>query len=239
MIHIARDLRVVPIETLTPYEKNARTHSDEQIAQIVASIKRFGFTNPILLDGDRGIIAGHGRLLAAKKLGLKELPTIQLAHLSAEEKRAYIIADNKLALNSGWDADLLASEIASLGGVIEDFDTIGFSDAEISNILAGLEDLEQPAAPPPRSPTTAPEQSPPVVRVEGPPPAATEWVGMPEFRQEDKTAYRTIHVHFANDEHVRQFAAMVKQTITEKTRYLWYPNIEIETLADKAYVATQ
>src|ERR1041385_739905 len=108
MIHIARDLQIVPIEELIPYEKNSRTHSEEQIEQIVKSIKEFGFTNPILLDGARGIIAGHGRLIAAKRAGIREVPVIQLAHLTPEQKQAYIIADNKLALNAGWDERMLA-----------------------------------------------------------------------------------------------------------------------------------
>ena len=90
-------------EELIPYVNNARTHSDEQINQIAGSIKEFGFNNPILLDGENGVVAGHGRLLAAKKLGLKEVPCIELAHLTEAKKRAYILADNKIALNSGWD----------------------------------------------------------------------------------------------------------------------------------------
>ena len=92
---------------LIPYVNNARTHSDEQVAQIAASIKEFGFNAPILLDGDNGIIAGHGRLMAAKKLGLEQVPCIELKHLSEAQKKAYILADNKLALNAGWDSQLL------------------------------------------------------------------------------------------------------------------------------------
>ncbi len=134
MIHIARDLRVVPIESLVPYEKNARTHPSYQIDQIVASMKRFGFTNPILLDGDKGIIAGHGRLRAAQKLGLHEVPVIQLAHLSEEEKRAYIIADNKLALNAGWDEATLAAEIEALRDLDFDIDLLGFTDEELADL---------------------------------------------------------------------------------------------------------
>ena len=92
-----------PATALIPYARNARTHSDAQVAEIAASIREFGFTNPILVDGDNGIIAGHGRLLAARKLGLAEVPVIELAGLSEAQKRAYVIADNKLALNAGWD----------------------------------------------------------------------------------------------------------------------------------------
>src|SRR5258707_15645049 len=102
------------LEKLIPYARNARTHSDEQIAQIAASIREFGFTNPILVDGRDGIIAGHGRLLAARKLKLAEVPVIVLDHLSETRKRAYIIADNKLALNAGWDDEMLRLELAYL-----------------------------------------------------------------------------------------------------------------------------
>ena len=94
-----------PIADLIPYARNARTHSEEQVAQIAASIREFGFTNPVLTDGENGIIAGHGRVLAARKLGLAEVPMIALAHLTPAQRKAYVLADNKLALNAGWDAE--------------------------------------------------------------------------------------------------------------------------------------
>src|SRR5579872_860791 len=99
-----------PIGGLVPYDRNARTHSDEQVAKIAASITAFGWTNPILIDGDNVVIAGHGRLLAAKKLGMTEVPVIKLAHMSEDEKRAYVIADNQLALEAGWDSEMLSLE---------------------------------------------------------------------------------------------------------------------------------
>src|SRR5580698_4337120 len=102
------------IDRLIPFTRNPRTHSDEQIAQIAASIREFGFNNPILVDTKAGIIAGHGRLLAARKLGLAEMPVIVLDHLSESQKRAYIIADNQLAENAGWDEYALRSELAAL-----------------------------------------------------------------------------------------------------------------------------
>src|SRR5258708_22657022 len=111
---VASQIEHWPIERLIPYARNARTHSDEQIAQIAASIREFGFTNPILVDGRDGIIAGHGRLLAARKLKLAEVPVIVLDHLSEIQKRAYIIADNKLALNAGCDDDMLRLELKAL-----------------------------------------------------------------------------------------------------------------------------
>jgi ParB-like chromosome segregation protein Spo0J len=130
-------INVVYVKTadLVPYIANSRTHSDEQVAQIAASIKEFGFTNPILTDGDNGIIAGHGRLMAARKLGLAEVPTIALAGLTAAQKRAYVIADNKLALNAGWDYELLSSEITGLENDGFDLSLLGFDESELGNIL--------------------------------------------------------------------------------------------------------
>lgn len=123
-------IQEIEIEKLIPYARNSRTHSDEQVAQIAASIKEFGWTNPILVDGEAGIIAGHGRLAAARKLGMKKIPVIELSHLSPTQKKALIIADNKLALNAGWDNDMLALEFEELE--IEGFDLAltGFGDEE-------------------------------------------------------------------------------------------------------------
>ncbi len=132
----------VAVESLIPYARNSRTHSDEQVAQIAASIKEFGWTNPILIDGESGIIAGHGRLLAARKLGMKEVPVIQLSGMTDTQKRAYIIADNKLALNAGWDDDLLKLEIEEVN--LEDFEIelIGFSQDELNNLI-GAQDVNE------------------------------------------------------------------------------------------------
>src|SRR5690348_9346315 len=102
------------VAELILYANNARTHSEAQVAQIAASIRAFGFTNPIPVDGERGVIAGHGRLLAARKLGMAEVPTIELSHLSPAQKRAYVLADNRLALSAGWDEDLLRIELGEL-----------------------------------------------------------------------------------------------------------------------------
>jgi ParB-like chromosome segregation protein Spo0J len=118
---------------------NARTHSDEQVAQIAASIKEFGWTNPILIDGENGIIAGHGRLAAARKLKMKAIPAIQLDGLSEAQKKALILADNKLALNSGWDYDLLKVELNQLSDIGYDLEMIGFDANELSSIMFGEE----------------------------------------------------------------------------------------------------
>ena len=119
---------------LIPYARNSRTHSDEQILQIASSIKEFGFTNPVLIDNDGGIIAGHGRVMAAKKLNINEVPTIELIGLSEMQKKAYIIADNKLALNAGWDNELLMIELDDLKDSEYDLDLTGFANDEINNL---------------------------------------------------------------------------------------------------------
>jgi DNA modification methylase len=125
-----------PLEKLIPYARNPRTHSDAQVAQIAASIAEFGFNNPILVDTKAGIIAGHGRLLAARKMGLAEVPVIVLDHLTEAQKRAYILADNQLALNAGWDDTLLAAELAALQQEEFDISVIGFEDEELARLLA-------------------------------------------------------------------------------------------------------
>ena len=135
-----RKLEWRQIADLIPYARNARTHSDEQVAQIAASIKEFGWTNPILVDGENGIIAGHGRLAAARKLGNTEVPVIELTGLSEAQKRAYILADNKLALNAGWDTDMLIEELKELKEMDFDLELTGFSDKEISDFL--VEEVE-------------------------------------------------------------------------------------------------
>jgi len=120
---------------LIPYQLNSRTHSDEQVNQVASSIKEFGFTNPILIDESGGIIAGHGRLLAAKKLGMIEVPTIELSGLTAAQKKAYVIADNQLALNAGWDLDTLKLEIESLSELDFDIDLLGFDDKFLNTLF--------------------------------------------------------------------------------------------------------
>jgi DNA modification methylase len=130
------------IDRLIPFARNPRTHSDTQIAQIAASIAEFGFNNPILVDTNAGIIAGHGRLLAARKLQLSEVPVIVLDHLTEKQKRAYVIADNQLALNAGWDEDLLRLELATLAGEEFDISLIGFDDVELARLLAAQDAAE-------------------------------------------------------------------------------------------------
>ena len=125
----------IDVGDLIPYINNSRTHSDEQVMQVASSMKEFGFTNPILIDGEGGIIAGHGRLMAAKKLGLNEVPCIRLGHLSEAQRKAYVIADNQLALNSGWDLDVLKVEMERLGELNFDIELLGFDDDFLSSLL--------------------------------------------------------------------------------------------------------
>lgn len=129
------------ISDLIPYARNSRTHSDAQVVQIAASISEFGWTNPVIVDGGNGIIAGHGRVLAARKLGLDVVPCIEVAHMSEAQKRAYVIADNKLALNAGWDDELLKVEFSDLMAEGFDISVIGFDELEIDALL-GVEASE-------------------------------------------------------------------------------------------------
>lgn len=119
------------VEDLIPYARNSRTHSDAQVAQIAASIKEFGWRVPILIDGENGIIAGHGRVLAARKLGMDEVPTIDGSDMTDTQKRAYVIADNKIALNAGWDEELLALEIQDLKELAVDISLLAFDPSEL------------------------------------------------------------------------------------------------------------
>ena len=135
-------IKKVKVSDLIPYVNNSRTHSDEQVLQIAASIKEFGFLNPVIIDADNGIIAGHGRVMAAKKLGLDEVPCIDASHLSEAQKKAYIIADNKLALNAGWDDEILRIEFDALKELDFDIDLLGFDDSEINNIFGIIDDDE-------------------------------------------------------------------------------------------------
>jgi DNA modification methylase len=132
------NIQYVEINKLIPYVNNARTHDDAQVTQIASSIREFGFNNPVLIDKDNGIIAGHGRVMAAKKLGLIEVPTITLDHLTEAQRKAYILADNRIALNSGWDNELLALELQELDTNI-DLSLLGFDADELNALLNPVE----------------------------------------------------------------------------------------------------
>jgi len=136
------------VDSLIPYARNSRTHSEQQIDQIAASIKQFGFLNPIIVDGDNGVLAGHGRLLAANKIGLVWVPTIDASHLDDAQKRAFIIADNKITLNGGWDEEILKNEISGLLSVDFDLSLLGFSSDELESLIEttqiGIDGLTDP-----------------------------------------------------------------------------------------------
>jgi len=149
----------LPVAALVPYAENARTHSPSQVAQIAASIAEFGFVNPVLVDAEGVLIAGHGRVMAAKQLGLASVPVLRLGHLSPAQARALRLADNQIALNSGWDEALLAAEIARIRDeAVVDLDVLGFSGMELDRLLAaadaGLGDDADEAPPPPAVPVT-------------------------------------------------------------------------------------
>ena len=137
-----------PVSALIPYARNARTHSESQVALIAGSIREYGFNNPILVDGENGIIAGHGRLMAAQTLGLETVPVIELSHLSDAQKRAYVLADNRLAEQAGWDTELLALELGELGNLGLDLGNLGFEPTELDALLnAGEPDAREDDVP--------------------------------------------------------------------------------------------
>lgn len=140
---MASRLELWRVERLVPYARNARIHSEEQIQQIAASIQEFGFTNPILVDGKDGVIAGHGRLEAARELGLSEVPVVVLDHLSPAQKRAYVLADNQLTLNGDWNTSVLQEELAALSLADFDLGLIGFDEKELASLM-DPEDIDEP-----------------------------------------------------------------------------------------------
>ena len=162
LVALAERIELWPIDRLRPYERNPRTHSDEQVDQIAASMVEFGWTNPVLVDEHGGILAGHGRLLAARKLGLDEVPVIRFEHLSEAQKRAYLIADNQLALQAGWSEELLAQELAWLRDERFDLDLVGFDASELEHLLAlsdgeaAPDEAEDEVPEPPEDPVSKP-----------------------------------------------------------------------------------
>ena len=198
------------VAALIPNARNARTHTQAQVEQIAASIRQWGWTVPVLVDETETIIAGHGRLLAAGLLGIGDVPVIVARGWSDEQKRAYVIADNKLTENGGWDIPTLRLEIGEL-------DALGFN-LPLDRLLGGgARELSN-------------------VRRGGRRPLE-ESRGMPEFQQGDKTAFRSIVVHFKDQKAVDDFANRIGQPISDKTRFIWLPEIEIERCMDKQYAA--
>lgn len=197
------------IESLREADANARTHSREQIAQIAQSIDAFGWTNPILIDEHSTIIAGHGRLEAARLAGMADVPTITIVGLDPEQKRALAIADNKLALNAGWDEGLLRAEIEALKAIEYDVSLLGFSDAELDQILTDPLDR------------------------------ADEWAGMPSFEMDNRKAHRTIIMHFRDQQAVDTFCRLLDQPIPATAKFAWFPQREYESHEDMRYASDE
>jgi ParB-like chromosome segregation protein Spo0J len=197
-----------PLDRLVPYATNPRQHSLEQVEQLAASIREWGWTNPILVDEDGTIIAGHGRVMAAKQLGLAAVPTMVAKGWSEAQRSAYVLADNKLTLNATWDVELLRQEFTRLEGLEFDLGLTGFSQVEIESTLGQPLELGEDA-----------------------------WQDMPEYEHEDQTSWHKVIVHFANAEDLARFARLVEQSLTDKTRSIWYPKAEIVKTADKEYSA--
>ncbi len=194
---------------LIPYENNTRTHSTEQIQQIADSIIEFGFTNPILIDSDNGIVAGHGRYMAAQQLQLTEVPTIMLSGLTEAQRRAYVIADNKLSLNSGWNTEMLKQELLELKELDFDISLTAFTDPELLNIMLDVEEgVTDPYA---------------------------EWEDMPEYVQPNKQSYRHVVVHFNNEQDASTFFNLIGQEDKGKTKSIWHPQQEFMDTESKRY----
>lgn len=214
---MARRIELWPVSKLVAYDKNPRTHSRAQVSQLASSIVEFGFINPILVDSDAGMIAGHGRLAAAKELGLTEVPVVVLDHLSPAQKRAYVIADNKLAELAGWDIDILAGEMADLSDFGFDLELTGFNDIELGGLLSEM-DTNVPAptfnAPVPTMPAAAgasptAEVGPPGVVPPSVPGGAPAGYGSEDEDEEDEgiaftlppAATRVVQLFMSLDQH--------------------------------------
>jgi len=222
---------------LIRYSHNPRTHSEAQVAQITASIAEFGFTSPVLIDDQNTIIAGEGRVLAAKKAKMTTVPCIVLTGLTDAQRAAYVIADNRLALNAGWDERTLQAEFDRLVELDYDFNLTGFSEVEIAALLDGIENCMDEVA------TEVPATQPESIGVEelsidvnaihpetaqpetAQPDAQDAWQGMPDFSQPDGGPFRTIKVHFKDQTAVNAFAKLIGQKLTDKTKWVWYPQV--------------
>ncbi len=197
----------VDIDKLKAYDKNPRNITQTAIDKVARSIEEFGFNQPIVATKAGVIIAGHTRFEAAQKLGLKKVPVLYF-NGTAKQAKAYRISDNRTAEETGWLDDILADELKELEKLGFDGKDLGFEEYEIARIL----------------------QDDSVFKAED------EWDDMPEFNQENKTSFRSIIVHFKNEEMVQAFTELVEQNITDSTKFIWYPENEIESYADKRYI---
>lgn len=193
---------------LVPYANNSRLHDETQLGQLVASINEFGFTNPVLLDGANGIIAGHGRVMAANVLNLETVPTIELQHLTDEQKAAYVIADNKLAQNAKWDDEILRLELQSLSDADYDLSILGFDEASLSRLL----DIAETAD------------------------AFEEYSEAIEYENKNANPYKSLIVHFENEQDVDNFKHLIKQNFSNSAKYIYHPIQVRKETESKRYV---
>lgn len=201
----AKNVSMQKTESLYPYDRNSRVHSERQIDQIVNSIREFGFTIPVLVDEKSMLIAGHGRVMAAQKMGLEEIPVMVATGWTDQQKRAYVIADNKLTENSTWDEELLKSEIKQLEFEEYNLDFLGFDVDELTNLFLDKEF--------------------------GKTDALEEWTDMPEYEGLDP-CYKKVVVNFDDEESFNKFFEVVGQDHTEKTKSIWFPEKEKRNLKD-------
>lgn len=206
----ARPPEMVKVASITPHPENPRTHPDAQIAALGETFDEFGVVWPIVLDENLRLMAGEGRWKTAKAKKFAEYPCIVIRGWSEKKKRRFMVADNRLPQLAGYDDGLYKAVLAQIKLEGGGLAALGLDDAVLAALLAEG----------------------------GPTNPNGEWTGMPEFNQQDKTAFRSIVVHFKDQKALDAFLKVTKQKITPKTRYLWYPKIEIETLADKRYTAT-
>lgn len=207
-VAMAKAVQVWPLSKLVPYQRNARVHVPEQVQKIADSIRTFGFNSPILVDSEAGIIAGHGRYMAAQLLSLEEVPVIVLDHMSEAERRAYIIADNKISDLSGWDEEMLKLELGDLQMEELDLSLTGFDDLTLGRLLSESDVVEDPAK---------------------------EWSEMPQYEHRDLESKFRVIVHFANEADRERFSSVIGQKVGPNTRSIWYPEAEIGVTRDKRY----
>ena len=201
----AKSVSMQKTESLSPYDRNSHVHSERQIDQIVNSIREFGFTIPVLVDEKSMLIAGHGRVMAAHKMGLAEIPVMVATGWTDQQKRAYVIADNKLTENSTWDEELLKSEIKQLEFEEYNLDFLGFDVDELTNLFLDKEF--------------------------GKTDALEEWTDLPEYEGLDP-CYKKVVVNFDDEESFNKFFEVVGQDHTEKTKSIWFPEKEKRNLKD-------
>lgn len=198
----------VPLSSVKPYGRNPRVISDKAVEKVRSSLINFGWQQPLVVDADRVLIVGHTRLMAAAKLGLAMIPIHTARNLTKQQARAYRLMDNRAADESRWDYDLAGEEIKALEQDGYDLSLTGFDIGEINVALGGA--LNDPN---------------------------TEWGGMPEFVSEDERPARTLFVHFTDERHVKKFSTLLKQEITDRTKFVWYPAQRKKVFKDKSYAA--